>query len=90
MALTRCRPFVRGGEACHAARGQEKNDRGQRGQATVEYALVLLAFLATIVSFCALWRQAQEGSLQRRAREAAAHNLDDGVSVGLLQDLAAY
>ena len=64
--------------------------RGQRGQASVEYALVLLAFLGTAIALCALWHAAQAGTLQRRARAHVSHSLEGGVTVELMQDLTAY
>ncbi len=60
------------------------------GQASVEYALVLLAFLATIVGLYALWQLAREGEILERAQRHASHNFSEGITVGLMQDLAAY
>lgn len=61
-----------------------------RGQATVEYALILLAFLGVVVALAAVWEAAQSGRLTELARDASSHNAGDGVSVGLLQDLTSY
>jgi hypothetical protein len=63
---------------------------GEHGQSTVEYALVLLAFLSMVVALGAIWQAAHEGRLLGSARDATSHNMDEGVTVGLLQDLLAY
>lgn len=68
----------------------EDANRGRRGQSTLEYALVLMAFLATVLAFGALWRAASEGRLLDLAREHASHSLENGISVEFLQDLLAY
>ncbi len=60
------------------------------GQASVEYALVLLAFLATIVGFYALWQLAKEGEILQRAQRHSSYNFNEGITVGLMQDLAAH
>lgn len=65
-----------------------RRGRGQRGQSSVEYALVLLAFLAIAIALCALWHAAHEGRLLGIARDHASHNSDD--AVGFLQDVEAY
>lgn len=62
----------------------------ERGQSSVEYALVLMAFLSIVLALGALWRVAHEGRMQDLVREASSHSLGDGVSVGLVQDVTAY
>lgn len=62
----------------------------ERGQSTVEYALVLLAFLSLVVALGALWHVARDGRLLETARDAGSHNFGEGVTVGLLQDVLAY
>lgn len=68
----------------------EVANRSRRGQSTLEYVLVLMAFLATVLAFGVLWRAASEGELLDRAKEHASHTLGDGLSTGFLQDLLAY
>lgn len=62
---------------------------GQRGQASVEYALVLLAFLASVVALAALWHAGRDGALVERAVEAASHSFASGL-VGGAKDLVLY
>jgi hypothetical protein len=64
--------------------------RGISGQSTIEYVLVLLAFLATITALGAIWAVAQSGALQRDARDSMPHNLEGGVTIGFLQDLSSF
>ncbi|MDO4536745.1 MAG: hypothetical protein Q4B54_01175 [Coriobacteriales bacterium] len=63
---------------------------GEAGQSSVEYAVVLLAFLSLVVALSCVWQAAHEGRLLDKAREASSHNCEGGVSVGLLQDLTAF
>ncbi len=44
-------------------------------QATVEYAVTLVAVLAIIVGCAAIWRAGSEGVLARLVQEAASHVL---------------
>lgn len=60
------------------------------GQATVEYALVLFAFLATVVCMGALWRAASRGALVELAVDSASHASGDGASFATLQDTLLY
>lgn len=62
----------------------------ERGQSTVEYALVLLAFLSMVVALAAIWGAARGGRLLQIARDASSHNAEGGVSVELLQDVLSY
>lgn len=66
------------------------NSRRVRGQSSVEYALVLLAFLAVAVALFGIWHAANEGTLLDIARRGSSHNARDGLTVGLAQDLASY
>ncbi|WP_154027794.1 hypothetical protein [Olsenella uli] len=43
------------------------------GQSTVEYAIVLAAFLAAVIALGAMWRIAHEGGFQRLGEKAASH-----------------
>ena len=62
----------------------------EEGQSTIEYALVLLAFLSMLVALSVVWGAAREGRLLRIARDASSHNAEKGVNVGLLQDVSSY
>lgn len=60
-----------------------------KGQSTLEYLLVLLAFLAIVLAMGALWHVAQNGRLAELARDASSHSTGEGL-VGIAQDLLAY
>ena len=62
----------------------------ERGQGTVEYALVLFAFLASIIAMGGLWQTAREGTLVRLCTEAASHGLSAGSAFGSAQDILLY
>lgn len=64
--------------------------RERRGQSTVEYALVLAAFLAAVLALGAVWRVAHEGGLQRLAEQAASHALGGSAPVGGIQDIVLF
>lgn len=72
------------------------SDRGRKecgrddGQSTLEYALVLLAFLSTILALGAIWHASRDGRLVGLAREAGSHGIVSGISVGLLQDVTTF
>lgn len=62
----------------------------EAGQSTLEYALVLMAFLSTILALGVVWHAARDGRLVDHAREAASHAIGSGIDVGLLQDVTAF
>lgn len=64
--------------------------RGTSGQSTVEYALVLLAFVAMVVTLGLLWHEVRDGTLLRLAVRAASHAIGDGLGLGTLQDLVLF
>lgn len=64
--------------------------RCEAGQSTLEYVLVLLAFLSMVIALAAVWRVAQQGALLERAKTYASHNFGKGLSLELLQDLTAF
>ena len=61
----------------------------KRGQSTVEYLLVLMAFLAIVLALGSVWHAAQDGRLAELARDASSHVFEEGF-VGMAQDLLAY
>lgn len=63
--------------------------RRQAGQSTVEYALVLLAFLASILALGALWDKAHAGGLLDLALRWASHSLAQG-DLDLAKDVLLY
>jgi len=62
--------------------------KAESGQSSVEYALILVAFLALILAFAALWRFLEAGSLIEHALMSASHHLSGGV--GVYADIWAY
>lgn len=62
---------------------------GTHAQASVEYACVLLAFLAMIVASALLWRALSEGELVQKSVDAASHTTAQGV-LGDVQDILLY
>ena len=63
--------------------------RDDRGQSTLEYALVLFSFLALVGALAALWGAARDGRLLGLAVDAASHSLSAGL-VAALQDVLAF
>ena len=60
-----------------------------RGQSTVEYLLLLVAFLAVMAALALVWRAAQDGRLMGLATSAASHGAGQGM-VGMLKDVAEF
>ena len=48
---------------------------GERGQGTVEFALVMAAFLAVVVACGALWRGLEAGMFVDHALTSASHHV---------------
>ena len=55
-------------------------------QATLEYALTVLALLAIVLALGVLWRAGQDGTLAKLVEAAASHGFDPG---GLI-DISLY
>lgn len=60
------------------------------GQSTVEYAIVLFAFLAMLAALAALWESARDGTLADIAKGAASHGLSRGLTLDALRDIALF
>ncbi|MBR3326425.1 MAG: hypothetical protein IKG22_03780 [Atopobiaceae bacterium] len=67
-----------------------RGGRAHAGQSTVEYALVLLAFIGIVGALGMVWAFARGGGLVGTTRGATSHSFDGGVSIDLLQDLTCY
>ncbi|MDO4437265.1 MAG: hypothetical protein Q4B77_04870 [Coriobacteriaceae bacterium] len=52
----------------------------------MEYALVLVAFMAMVIGFAAVWRASSDGSFAHLVQQAASHALDAEGAV----DIALY
>ena len=64
--------------------------RERAGQASVEYALVVAAFLAAVLACALVWHAARDGSLDELARKAASHVVGEGGLVGAVRDIALF
>lgn len=60
----------------------------QRGQGTVEYALVMAAFAAMIFALGCLWRQMETGLFIQHALASASHSIQ--ASVGWVVDVFGF
>jgi hypothetical protein len=65
-------------------------ERHERGQSTVEYALVLLAFLSMSIAFAAMWHAGRDGKLLNLAVGASSHQLGGSDPLGAARDLALF
>lgn len=63
---------------------------GERGQSTVEYALVLVAFLSMAVALTVLWRAGRSGSLLDRAVDATSHQVGGSDALGSWRDISLF
>lgn len=64
--------------------------RDEDGQASVEYVLVLLAFMAALLALGAVWGLARSGWFQRAQREAASHSFSVEDPLGGVRDIVLY
>ena len=72
-------------------RGRETlSPREDSGQATVEYALLLVAFLAALLSLGAIWGLARSGWFQRAQRDAASHAAEADDPLGFARDVVLF
>ena len=62
---------------------------GNEGQATVEFAIVMAAFLVVIAAGAVAYRAFDQGILAEHAVYSASHHLE-GDTVGALADVFAY
>lgn len=58
-----------------ARSGLARAVRDERGQATVEYAVILAAFAAVLAALGALWRAMDGGVFVEHALAAASHHV---------------
>lgn len=72
------------------SRGAECVWASRDGQASVEFAVVVVAFLAVGVALAALWRWASAGGLARLAEGAASHAFSEGGVAGALADVLSF
>lgn len=73
-----------------SANGKPAHEAGsERGQASVEYALVLFGLLAVFVACAVLWQALDEGLFVEHAIAGASHHMQ-GASVGAPVDVLLY
>lgn len=64
--------------------------RGQRGQSSVEYVLVMLAFLSMVLALAAVWHAGRDGALLGLAVDASSHRLAGPDVLGGFRDILLY
>lgn len=62
---------------------------GDDGQSTLEYALLLFAFVAALGALGVVWHAARDGRVVGLAAEAASHGEAQGL-VGQVKDIALF
>lgn len=65
-------------------------DGGRLGQSSVEYAVVLAAFLVAVLALAAVWHVARDGHLQRLQEASASHVLGGANPTGGMRDIALF
>lgn len=69
---------------------QHKAARMRQGQSTLEYALVLFAFLSLVVGLAAVWHAGRDGHLLKLATAAASHLFGAGNTLNEVNDLVLF
>ena len=62
----------------------------EAGQSSVEYALVLGAFLALVLALGLVWSVVGQGGLQRASQRAASHAIEGAGAVDGIRDLVLF
>lgn len=62
----------------------------EAGQSSVEYALVLGAFLALVLALGLVWSVVGQGGLQRASERAASHAIEGAGAVDGVRDLVLF
>ena len=63
--------------------------RGCNGQATLEFALVCMAFMGIVFTLSVLWKVLQGGLFVDHALSSASHHLQS-ISAGVIGDVFLY
>ena len=71
-----------------ALRGGQRRTR-RSGQSTLEYLLLLVAFVAMVGALALLWHAARDGRLLELSVDAASHSSGGGMT-SLLKDVLEY
>lgn len=64
--------------------------RSERGQSSVEYVLVMIAFLSMVLALGSLWHAGRDGALLNQAVEASSHQLGGSDALGSMRDIALF
>ncbi len=67
-----------------------RRERAERGQSSVEYMLVMMAFLSMVIALAALWHAGHDGVLLNQAVEASSHQVGGSDALGSMRDIALY
>lgn len=62
----------------------------EAGQSSVEYTLVLGAFLALVLALGLVWSVVGQGGLQRASERAASHAIEGAGAVDGIRDLVLF
>ena len=76
--------------ACRPHAAKAGQSRAERGQSTVEYALVLVAFLSMAMALAGLWYASRSGRLLDQAVDASSHQLGGGDALGSWRDISLF
>lgn len=66
---------------------REGDHAWESGQSTVEFAVVLIAFLSVALALAALWHGLAQGGLAKLIEGALSHAFSSGGFVGALADI---
>ena len=81
-------PSPRESTACDT-RGARRKLRERTGQGTLEYALVLFAFLSMVAGAAAMWHLLDDGKPVEHALQSASHHVS-AVAPGAFSDVFMY
>ena len=83
-------PETAGAVGCHiGGHKQPVGTWGERGQSTVEFAIVMAGFLAVVAALSALWHALGGGLLVEHALAAASHHIH-AAAAGAASDIFLY
>lgn len=82
-------PSRRASMGCDAGGRARLRAWGRAGQGTVEYAIVLFAFLAMVAGAGSVWRMLEAGAPVQHAVQSASHHVAS-VAPGALSDVFMY
>lgn len=63
---------------------------GRQGQSSVEYVVVLLAFLSMLLALGVVWHAGRDGALLGLAIDASSHQMGGSDALGGFRDILLY